>query len=227
MTTSRRTFFKVAGAAVLGTQLNRCGKAAVKPKGQRLSPGTYVEPDFVDKDGTGYYGLKPTTNVIACRRVIFLDKGEPIDCLPKVGTIISSPDGKYLFTVPEQADILPIIPHTTKSWDEETFGAVPGITYEGVSMVVEAVAPGENYATCPIRTVVTPSAAKHFSVCEDWRVPYRGGIWSKSYEPGCTGGLAFDALYPEYTHAYFKASKEILNSRLVYDHDKGIVILQK
>jgi len=231
MTTSRRTFFKVAGAALVGSQLSRYGKAISKPKGQLVSPGTYIEAKPYDGDGVYLpnqrtWGSKNVTT-IACRRVIFLDKGEPIDCLPKVGTVVSSPDGKYLFTVPEQADVLPIIPHTTGPWDEKTFGAVPGITYKGVSMVVEAIVPGTEYSSCSIRTVTTPSAAKHFSVCEDWRAPYRGGIWSKSYESGCTGGLAFDALYPEYTHEYFRASKEILNSKLVYDNDKGIVILQK
>ena len=213
MTIDRRSFFKVAGAAALGTQLSGFS-SAVKA----------AQPDRIAVDGNYKYDLKPTISILHCRRVLFFTKEDPKTIqLPPVGTVISSPDGMYCFIVPEQASILPIVPHITTEWDEEHFDVMPGVTYDGVSMVVEPIAPGLKYALCPIRKVLTPSIGKDWLVCEDWRhelvgVPEGEDIWKPR------PGFAFDALYPDYLK---QQTEEILNSTLVFDHSSDSVYLKK
>ena len=176
---NRRNFLKCAGAVLLASQLPNVGETSLAP------PNPHG-------DSWDYYPLDTSTQIVPStfvRRVLFVQEGGTAT-VPPAGTIVSSSDGRYAFTVCEDKGVGAVVPYVTSSWDERMHGKPRGQEFGGVVVMVQAVAPGREYARCNIRRVVT-STIKYDHVCE--------AHLDRCYvpdEPFCLHFYAHDAMYP-------------------------------
>ena len=203
MTTDRRSFLKYTGAALLATQLPDIGKAAV-PKTTWVNPHGTSLHDY--RLRCNYRYVKPGCYIapmrVARRHVMFVQEGvTPLIeqklfgksnkvPIPPVGTLVSSPDGKFLFTVVSPKPVGEVITYVTGAWDAYYHGKEPGQNCEGVVMEVEAFIFDPEYHSCNIRKVITPGLGYN-NICEAW---YSKRFYQDENDP--ITYLAVDAVYP-------------------------------